>query len=55
MFIHAEREYQILKKLSGHKNIVEGIDYIPEVFRNRGYLVLEKINGNSILQTVAET
>jgi serine/threonine protein kinase len=45
MFIHAEREFNILQKLRGHPNIVQGIDYIPELLRSRGYLVMEKVSG----------
>jgi serine/threonine protein kinase len=43
MFIHAEREHQIMQKLNGHPNIVRGIDYIPELLRSRGYIIMEKI------------
>lgn len=49
MFIHAEREFRILSKLKGNQNIVQGIDYIPEFLRNRGYLVMEKIEGKNLL------
>jgi len=49
MFIHAEREYKILIKLKGHPNIVEGIEYIPELLRSRGYIVMEKVDGKSVL------
>jgi serine/threonine protein kinase len=54
MFIHAEREHQILSRLNVHLNIVQGIDYIPELLRNRGYLIMEKISGVSILNTVLD-
>ena len=54
MFIHAEREYKIMLKLYGHPNIVEGVDYIPELLRCRGYLVMEKIEGQSIISLVTE-
>jgi serine/threonine protein kinase len=33
---------------------VKGIDYIPELLRNRGYLIMEKILGVSILSTVLD-
>jgi serine/threonine protein kinase len=49
MFIHAEREFKILQRLNGHPNIVEGVEYIQEFLRSRGYLVMEKILGQSIL------
>jgi serine/threonine protein kinase len=54
MFIHAEREYKIMERLKGHQNIVQGIDYIPEFLRSRGYLVMEKIIGECILNIVME-
>lgn len=54
MFLHAEREFKIMQKLNGHLNIVKGIEYIPELLRSRGYLVMERINGESILQRVSE-
>ena len=43
MFIHAEREFKILAKLKGNPNIVDGVEYIPEKARSRGYLIMEKI------------
>ncbi len=45
MFIHAEREFKILIKLKGNPNIVQGIEYIPEFLRSRGYIVMEKVEG----------
>lgn len=54
MFIHAEREHQILSRLNVHPNIVQGVDYIPELLRNRGYLIMEKISGVSILNSVLD-
>jgi serine/threonine protein kinase len=54
MFIHAEREFKILQRLNGHPNIVEGIEYIGEFLRSRGYIVLEKIYGQSIMNIVTE-
>jgi hypothetical protein len=30
MFIHMQREYQIMKRLEGHVNIVKGIEYFEE-------------------------
>ena len=52
MFIHAEREFKILQRLNGHPNIVQGVEYIQEFLRSRGYLIMEKINGLSILNMV---
>jgi len=48
MFIHAEREHRILSRLKGHPNIAQGIEYIPEFLRSRGYIIMEKIVGLSI-------
>ena len=50
MFIHAEREFKIMKRLDKHPHIVKGIEYIPELLRSRGYIVMEKIGGKSILE-----
>ena len=50
MFIHAEREFKIMKRLDNHPHIVKGIEYIPELLRSRGYIVMEKIGGKSILE-----
>lgn len=55
MFIHAEREFKILQRLNGHPNIVEGVEYIQEFLRSRGYLVMEKIMGKSILNLVIDS
>lgn len=52
MYIHAEREFKILKRLSGNPTIIEGIEYLPEFLRSRGYLVIEKVEGNSCLDYV---
>lgn len=52
MFIHAEREFKILKKLEGHPNIIQGIEYIPEVSKSRGYIVMQKVIGSHILDIV---
>jgi len=41
MFIHAEREFKIMQKLKEHPNVVKGIEYIPEIIRSRGYIVME--------------
>lgn len=54
MFIHAEREFKILQKLKDHPNIVQGVEYIPDLQRSRGFIVMEKINGKSVLTTVLE-
>lgn len=48
MFIHAEREFKILERLKGHPNIVEGVEYIPELLRSRGYVIMEKVTGLSL-------
>jgi serine/threonine protein kinase len=50
MFAHAEREFKILDRLKGHPNIVQGVEYIPEILRSRGYLVMEKVDGQQLLQ-----
>lgn len=42
MFIHAEREFNIMQRLKGHPVFVKGIEYIPEILRSRGYIVMEK-------------
>jgi serine/threonine protein kinase len=54
MFKNAEREFKILKTLRGHPNIVQGIDYIPEKHRGRGFLVMERVYGVSILNFVLQ-
>jgi hypothetical protein len=41
MYIVMQRERDILEKLNGHVNIAQGIDYISEKERCRGYLVME--------------
>jgi hypothetical protein len=33
---------------------VRGIDYIPELLRSRGYIIMEKISGQSILNLVLD-
>ena len=43
MFIHAKREYKIMKRLEGNPLIVRGVDYIPEKNRARGYIVMENV------------
>jgi serine/threonine protein kinase len=52
MFIHAEREFKIMKRLESSHHIVEGIEYIPYLFRSSGYIVMEKIGGMSLLDKV---
>jgi hypothetical protein len=32
-----------------------GVEYFPEILRNRGYIVMEKIDGVSILHKVYES
>ena len=54
MFLHSEREFEILRKLDGHKNIVQGVEYIPEKDRSRAYLVMEKISGITALDYIFE-
>ena len=41
MFVHAKREFEILKRLENCANIVRGIDYYEERERHRAYLVME--------------
>ena len=55
MFIHAEREFRIMQKLSGHPNIVRGIEYLGEIERSKGYIIMEKIVGKSILSMIEST
>lgn len=40
--------------MKGHPYIVQGIDYIPEFLRSRGYLVMELVSGTSLLNYVYE-
>lgn len=54
MFLHAEREFKILERLRGNPNIVQGVEYIPEFLRSRGYLIMEKIEGEHLLNYVFE-
>lgn len=54
MFIHAKREYKIMKRLEEHPFIVKGIDYIPERLRARGYVVMECVRGKKVLDYVEE-
>eukprot|EP00347_Sterkiella_histriomuscorum_P009762 403339989 len=54
MFIHAEREFKILSRLKGNSNIVQGIEYIPEFLRSRGYIVMEKVEGLQVSQLVSD-
>ncbi len=54
MYIHAEREFKILKRLEGNPTIIEGIEYLPEFLRSRGYIVIEKVKGLSCLDYVVE-
>jgi serine/threonine protein kinase len=49
MYIHAQREYKIMKLMDGNSHIVQGIDYIQENFRSRAYIVMERIFGESIM------
>lgn len=55
MFIHMQREFQILEKLDGHPNIIQGIEYIPEKEKGRGYLVMEKVDGVHLFDKVMES
>lgn len=52
MFVHLEREYRIMQRLKGHPNLVEAIDYIEERHKGRGYLVMERVFGQSVLNYV---
>lgn len=52
MFLHAEREFKIIQRLAGNPNIVFGVEYIPELLRSRGYIVMEKVEGTHMLNYV---
>ncbi len=54
MYIHAEREFKIMKQLEGNPNIVRGVEYISEFHKSRGYIVMEKITGETILNLVLD-
>ena len=54
LFVHAEREYRIMLRLAGHPTLVQAIAYIAEKERGRGYLVMERVFGLSILNYVVE-
>ena len=43
MFIHAEREFKIMKLLGDHDCITKAVEYIPELLRSRGYVIMEKV------------
>lgn len=45
MYIAAEREFKILSRLKGNPSIIQGVEFIPEFLRSRGYLVMEKVEG----------
>jgi len=52
MFIHAEREFRIIKLLEPHPQIVQGVEYFGEPLRNRAYIVMERIVGQNMLDLV---
>jgi serine/threonine protein kinase len=54
IFVHGEREWRILQRLDGHPNIVRGIEYLSELSRGRSYLVMERVQGHSILSYVLD-
>ncbi len=53
-FICTEKEFQILRALDGHPNIIQGYDYVPEPDRSRAFLVMQKVDGFSILDMATE-
>jgi serine/threonine protein kinase len=52
MFKHAEEEFNILRHLDGHPNIVQAIDYVQET--HRGYLIMEKVEGYNLLNYIMD-
>lgn len=52
--VHTDREFNIMKVLMGHPNIVHGYALYSEPHKGRAYLVMEKITGNNILEIVTE-
>lgn len=54
MFIHMEREKSIMDVCQGHPNIIQGVDYVGEKEKCRGYLVMEKVDGEHVLDIVAK-
>ena len=54
MYMSMEKEFKIIKKLEGHPNIIQGVDYFAETLRNRGYLVMEEVIGKNMLELVEE-
>jgi serine/threonine protein kinase len=49
-----EREYRIMDTCEGHPNIVQAIEYIPEKEKCRGYLVMEKVDGEHLLDLIMQ-
>ena len=41
-----------MQRLQPHANIVSGVEYIPELLRGRGYLIMEKVSGEHVLNFV---
>ena len=54
ILVHSEREYLAMRRLAGHPNLLQAIDYIPERRRGRGYIVMERAHGQHILNLVME-
>lgn len=52
MFLCGQREFEMLTILKDHKNIVNGVEYIEERERCRGFIVMEKVIGDNILTNV---
>ena len=50
--MNQEREFQIIRRLEGHPNIVQAYDIFPEIHRSRGYLIMDYIDGQHILDLV---
>jgi serine/threonine protein kinase len=54
LMVHTDREFNIMKVLMSHPNIVQGYALYSEPQKGRAYLVMEKITGNNILEIVTE-
>lgn len=49
-----EREFSILKKLD-HRNVVRAVESFSDKFKHKFYQVMEFINGQEILDEIAES
>lgn len=47
-----EREKSIMDACQGHPNIIQGVEYCGEKEKCRGYLVMEKVDGEHLLDIV---